>query len=165
MIVVLVDDLARIEVDAVIRPADESLAPVSTAAARLDQAGGPRFETQRRVTTLLEAGAAVVTGGGDLRAPFVVHAVIRDSARPVGRDVVRRALVSAWQRAGDWGLVKIAAPLVGADAGLLSGEEAARLLVETARAAGDAGARIELHIVVQEQVEKSMVEAIVGRKA
>ena len=65
---------------------------------------GERFAAQRRTTTPLEAGAAVVTGGGDLAAPFVLHVVLRDERSPVGRDVVRRALVSAWQRAGDWAL-------------------------------------------------------------
>ena len=77
-------------------------------------------------TTQLEAGAAVVTGSGDLAAPFVLHVVIRDRAfARSGRDVVRRALVSAWQRAGDWALAVVAAPLVGADAGQLTIEEAA----------------------------------------
>jgi O-acetyl-ADP-ribose deacetylase (regulator of RNase III) len=165
MIEVLVDDLARVQVDAVLRPADAALEPVTPVAARLDQAGGPRFESERRITTPLEAGAAVVTGGGDLAAPFVVHVVIRDPGRPVVREHVRRALVSAWQRAGDWGLMRIAAPLVGAGAGLLGEEEAARLLVDTVRAASGAGGPIQLRIGVEKQAEKSLVEAIVGRGA
>jgi hypothetical protein len=54
---------------------------------------------------------------------------------------------------------------VGAGAGLLSEEEAARLLVDTVRGASGAGGPIQLRIVVEKQAEKSLVEAIVGRGA
>ena len=99
MIQVIVDDLARTRADAVLRPADETLGPVTEAISRLDQQAGPRFAEQRRLNSPLKAGAAVVTGSGDLAAPFVLHVVIQDPDSGVGRDVVRRALVSAWQRA------------------------------------------------------------------
>ena len=66
MILVVTGDLARQAVDAVIRPADANLAPVGDAAVGLDVQGGERFAAQRRTSTPLEAGAAVVTGGGDL---------------------------------------------------------------------------------------------------
>jgi len=113
---VIVDDLAALAVDAVVRPADASLDPVTAAASRMDGLAGDRFAVQRRISMPLEAGAAVVTGSGELAADYVVHAIILDANAPVGRDVVRRALISAWQRASDWGLATLAAPLVGAGA-------------------------------------------------
>ena len=60
MIRVVVDDLAFIEADAVLRPADAILAPVTPAVSRLDRLAGERFAEQRRVSTGLETGAAVV---------------------------------------------------------------------------------------------------------
>ena len=78
MIHVVVDDLATIKADAVVRAADQSLGPSSPAMARLDERAGPRFADQRRVSSSLKAGSAVVTGGGDLPAPFVLHVVIQD---------------------------------------------------------------------------------------
>jgi O-acetyl-ADP-ribose deacetylase (regulator of RNase III) len=164
VIQVIVDDLALTQADAVVRPADESLDPVTPAISRLDELAGPRFAEQRRLTSPLKAGAAVVTGSGDLTAPFVLHVVIRDSDSGVGRDVVRRALVSAWQRATDWELGTIAAPLVGAGAGELSLEEAATLLAETFPA-GPGGCPSELHIVVERDTDRELVEAIVRRIA
>ena len=160
MIRVVVGDLAREPVDAVLRPADATLAAVGAAAARLDELGGPRFTAQRRTTTPLEAGAAVVTGAGDLAAAYAVHVVVADERGAAGRDQIRRALVSAWQRAEDWGLARVAAPLVGAGSGQLTVEEAASLLAETFPR--DAGAGRELRIVV-EAGERDAVEAIVGR--
>jgi O-acetyl-ADP-ribose deacetylase len=161
---VVVDDLATTTADAVLRPADESLGPLTPAISRLDEHAGPRFAEQRRLTTPLKAGAAVVTGGGNLKAPYVLHVVIRDSDSQVAREVVRRALLSAWQRASDWALSTIAAPLVGAGAGQLSVEEAATLLAETFPAA-QTGCPTELHIVVERDSDRELVEAIVRRKA
>jgi O-acetyl-ADP-ribose deacetylase (regulator of RNase III) len=161
---VIIDDLATTTADAVLRPADESLGPLTPAMSRLDDHAGPRFAEQRRLTTPLKAGAAVVTGGGDLKAPYVLHVVIRDPDTRVGRDVVRRALVSAWQRATDWELSTIAAPLVGAGPGQLSPEEAATLLAETFPVE-PTGAPTELHIVVERDADRELVEAIIRRIA
>jgi O-acetyl-ADP-ribose deacetylase (regulator of RNase III) len=163
VIQVVVDDLAFVTADAVVRPADEALNPVSPETTRLDRQAGERFAALRRVTTPLDAGAAVVTGGGDLAAPFVLHVVIRDSTRRTDRDVVRRALVSAWQRAADWGLASIATPLVGAGAGQLSLEDAATLLAETFQAQ-PGGHPSELRIVVEREEDRALVEAIVERR-
>jgi hypothetical protein len=68
--------------------------------------------------------------------------------------------VSAWQRAEDWQLWRLATPLVGADGGSLSCTEAATLLMETFRDQADR--RLELVIVVGES-DREAVEAIVGR--
>lgn len=160
MIRVVVGELAREPADAVLRPADASLAAVGTAAARLDEVGGPRFAAQRRTATPLEAGAAVVTGAGDLAAPYALHVVVADERGAAGAERIRRALVSAWQRAADWGLTSVAAPLVGVEGGPLSVEQAAGLLAETFPR--DGGAARELRIVVEAR-ERDVVEAIVGR--
>lgn len=163
MIEVVAGDLAREAVDAVIRPADWNLAPVGLAAGRLDELGGARFAAQRRTTTPLEAGAAVVTGAGDLTASYVLHVVIADERGPAARDRVRRALVSAWQRAEDWGLARIATCLVGVAHGQLSVEESAALLLETFPRRADGGREMELRIVVEAAAERDAVEAIVRR--
>jgi O-acetyl-ADP-ribose deacetylase (regulator of RNase III) len=157
----IVGDLGREAVDAVLRPADAGLAPVGTAAARLDELGGERFAAQRRTATPLEAGAAVVTGGGELSAGYVLHVVIADERGPAGWEQVRRALVSAWQRAGDWGLRRMAAPPVGVAGGQLSLEQSVELLVRTF--SGTSDGEMELRIVVDAAAERDVVEAIVRR--
>jgi O-acetyl-ADP-ribose deacetylase (regulator of RNase III) len=149
-------------VDAVLRPADASLAPVGPVAARLDELGGERFAAQRRTATPLEAGAAVVTGAGDLAAGYVLHVVVADERGPAGREQVRRALVSAWQRAGDWGLARVAAPLVLVAEGRLGTEESVGLLLETFPGSRDGG-RMELLIVTDSAAERDAVEALVRR--
>jgi O-acetyl-ADP-ribose deacetylase (regulator of RNase III) len=164
VIQVIVDDLARARVDAVLRPADETLGPATEAMSRLDEQAGPRFAEQRRLSSPLKAGSAVVTGSGDLAAPFVLHAIIRDAESTGGRDIVRRALVSAWQRATDWELKVIATPLVGTGTGELSLEDAATLLAQTFPAE-TSGFPSTLQIVVERDADRELVEAIVRRIA
>ena len=164
MIRVVTDDLATLAVDAVLRAANESLDPVTPSAARLDQAAGRRFMEQHRLQAPLEVGAAVVTGGGDLAAPLVVHVVIQGEGTPAGRDTVRRALTSAWQRASDWKLARVATHLIGIGAGALSVEDATRLMMETFRHHPTTeGCPASLAIVVEGETDRDIVQAIVGR--
>lgn len=161
MIRAVVDDLAFIEADAVLRPADASLDPVTAAAVRLDRQAGPSFAAQRRVGSPLEAGAAVITGAGDLAATYVLHVIIQDPAVLTTRDTVRRALISAWQRAAEWGLGSLAASPLGAGAGLLDLEDAVELMAETFPR--NAECPRELTIVVERESERETAEAVVRR--
>lgn len=147
-----------------VRVTDETLQPVTPAMTRLDRQAGAMFAAERRVHTPLDAGAAVVTSGGDLAAPFVVHVIIQDSRRSADTDVVRRALISAWQRAAEWGLDRIAAPLVGAGVGRLGIEDAAGLLLDTFSFPSASRSPSELSIVVEREDERALVEAIVRRR-
>ena len=164
MIRVVVDDLAFLPVDAVLRPANDTLDPITPSVSRLDEHAGESFAHQRRVHAPLDVGAAVVTGAGELAAQFVLHVVIQSAERSVGRDTVRRALVSAWQRATDWRLASVASPLVGVGAGALSLEDAAVLLAETFRArSGTTVFPADLSIVVDREEDRAAVQAILTR--
>ena len=166
MIRIVVDDLAFAAVDAVLRPADEHLEPVSPESVQLDRAAGAAFAALRQVQDPLDIGAAVVTAGGELTAPFVLHLVIRTEERPTTPDAVRRALASAWQRAADWGLARVAAPLVGAGPGQLDPEAAARLLADTWRASSAAALPgASLTLVVQRDAERESLETLLAAEA
>jgi len=129
---------------------------------RLDAQGGAALAAQRRIQMPLEAGAAVVTGGGDLAAPFVIHVVVQSRQQPVSRTTVSRSLTSAWQRAEAWQLGKLATSVVGTGPGGLPLEEAARLLVDSWQ--GGPADR-ELQIVVEQEEDRRLIESIVGRVA
>jgi O-acetyl-ADP-ribose deacetylase (regulator of RNase III) len=160
---VVVDDLAFLEVDAVLRAADERLEPITAVGVRLDAQAGPRFREQRQAQFPFDVGAAVVTGAGSLPAEFVIHLVLQSAGRPVSRESVRQALVSAWQRAGDWGLKRLAAPLVGAGAAQLPVEEAAALLRDTWRERKP-GAGETLDLVIEREEDRGLVESVVLRE-
>ncbi|MGB7212515.1 MAG: macro domain-containing protein [Gemmatimonadales bacterium] len=164
MILVRVDDLAFAEVDAIIRPADATLDPVTTAAARLDRQAGARFVEQRKIQQALVPGAAVVTGAGELPAKFMVHAVIQSAEQSATSDTVRRALMSAWQRIAQWQLATIAMPLVGAGAGQLPADEAARLLRDTLEESRRISEfPVSVVVMVERDSDRAEVELIIGR--
>lgn len=166
MIRIVVDDLAFAAVDAVLRPADEHLEPVSPESVQLDRVAGAGFAALRRMQDPLDIGAAVVTGGGDLPAQFVLHLVIRTEERPTTADAVRRALGSAWQRAADWGLARLASPLVGAGPGQLDPEDAARMLADTWRTSAAASLPgASLTLIVQRDAEREALEPLLAGEA
>jgi O-acetyl-ADP-ribose deacetylase (regulator of RNase III) len=130
VISVVVDDLAFVSADAVVRPTTALLEPVAPGLRRLERLSGIDFLRQLSLPTGLGVGAAVVTNAGDLAAEFVVHAVVRSEDEPVTPSGLRRAITSVLQRAADWELARIATPVLGTGPGALPLEDAARILVD-----------------------------------
>lgn len=162
MIRTVVDDLAFLEAQAVLRPADASLEPVTAAAVRLDRQAGEAFAAERRVSIPLEAGAAVITGAGELAADYVLHVIIQDPATRTTRETIRRALISAWQRCAEWGLVTVGSAPIGAGAGLLDLEDAVELMAETFPREAEAPGT--LTIVLEREDDRALVDAVLRRR-
>jgi O-acetyl-ADP-ribose deacetylase (regulator of RNase III) len=156
---VVVDDLAFVVADAVVRPATTLLEPTTPSLRRLEQVGGSRFWEGLRVERELAVGSAVVTGAGDLSAELVIHAIIRSATEPVSKDVVRRALTAVLQRAADWQLAHLAIPPLGTGAGNLPVEDAAAAMAGplSAVGAGSAFPR-DVTIVVETEQERGVFE-------
>ena len=131
MIHVVTGDLASVAADAVARPATTRLEPLTPALRRLDDAAGPKFMEQRRVRRELPAGAAVVTGGGDLPAEYVVHLVLGSAPDTVTTDSVSRALDAALWQCTQWQIGTLACPVPAA--GNLAPEAATRVLLDAIR--------------------------------
>ena len=127
---VRVDDLAFYEGDAVIWPVTADLAATTPLLRRLEQAAGSELAGQLRLTEPLAVGSAVVTGAGRLGAGMLVHAVISSDMEPVSTSTVRRALLSALQRAEGWALERVAVAPMGLGAGNLDVEESSRVMVD-----------------------------------
>ena len=162
MIRVVVDDLAFVEADALVRPATATLEPVSPSLRRLEQLGGPAFVSQIRTPIPLAVGAAVVTAAGELTPEFVIHAVVMSDDQPATPSGIRRTITSVLQRAADWELARITTPLLGVGPGNLSPEDAARILVDTL-ASDMQHTRYprEVCIVVESEEDRVMVEAYI----
>jgi len=157
---VVVDDLAFVAADAVVRPATALLEPTAPALRRLEQVGGAAFWAQARTDRELAVGSAVVTGGGDLAVELVIHAIIRSATEGVTREGVRRALTAVLQRAADWQLAHLAMPVLGTGAGALSLEDAADLMGAVLTAVpGLGGFPSTITIVTETDEERQVVEA------
>lgn len=166
MIRVVVDDLAFLSSDAIVRPATARLDPTTPVVRRLEQVGGPEFVARLQVHKDLAVGAAVVTGGGgDLPAEFVIHAVIQSETEPVSRGSVARAWLSALQRAREWEFARLTAPPLGTGAGNLSIEDAAEIMVGVLWShLGNAAFPSEVSLVVENPEDREVFEAALRRE-
>lgn len=77
----------------------------------------------------LPVGAAVITPGGDLHAPFIIHVVLRSAEGRVTPGGLRSALQNGLRRADEWGLESLALPPLGTGAGNLDAEESAGIMI------------------------------------
>jgi O-acetyl-ADP-ribose deacetylase (regulator of RNase III) len=161
---VVVDDLASVTADAVVRPTNGNLEAITPALRRLELAAGPRFRDLCRVQRELGVGAAVVTPAGDLPAELVVHAVIQTSFEPISQPGVRRAVAAALWQAEQWHIATLALPPVGTGAGQLSVEDAAEVVLSAlAEHARGAEYPANVIIVVETDAEREIFEARLPR--
>ena len=159
MIHVVVDDLAFVQADAVVRPATDNLEPSAPTLTQLEQACGSRFGEQLTMREPLAIGAATVTGGGELATQFVIHTIIRSGSEPVTQKGVRRALVSALERADAWRFRSVALPLLGTGPGDLSPGDAAAIVCDVLKThTRDHNFPSDIRIVVQSHDDKDVLE-------
>jgi O-acetyl-ADP-ribose deacetylase (regulator of RNase III) len=162
---VVVDDLAFVEADALVRPATATLQSVSPSLRRLERLGGPEFRRQLEAPMRLAVGAAVVTAAGALSPEFVIHAVIMSDEQPVTPSGIRRTVTSIVQRAVDWELARITTPLLGTGPGNLTPEDAARVLVDAfASDMKHTTYPSEVCIVVESPEDRELVEAFIRER-
>ncbi len=117
--------LESVPAEGVVRPVRSDGGPL-TAVSRLLEIGAGQ-DVLRRVEAAgeLPVGGAVLTPGGELATPFIIHAALQSPTEPVSRVGVRRALVNVLRRAAEWELDSIALPPLGIGAGNLDAEDAA----------------------------------------
>ncbi len=121
--------LEEAEAAAILRPVTAEWDAVTPSMRRLELAAGPTPTEQCRRLGELPVGSAVITAAGELRAQFMVHAIVRSIDEPVTEAGVRRALQNGLRRLSEWAIESVAMPPLGTGAGNLDAEEAARAML------------------------------------
>jgi O-acetyl-ADP-ribose deacetylase (regulator of RNase III) len=141
----VVGDLTRQGVDAVVNAANESLAPGGGVCGAIHRAGGPRIAEECARLGGCRTGDAKATGGGDLPARWVIHAV-----GPVwrgGTEGEAELLASAHRRAielaAELGATSVAFPAISCGIYGYPPEHAAPVAVGAVRAALEASPTVE----------------------
>jgi O-acetyl-ADP-ribose deacetylase (regulator of RNase III) len=131
-------DIAELEVDAIIVPANESLFMTTPIARAVKRRAGDAVELEAVHQGPIEAGSAIVTGGGLLAATYVIHAVGVGHDLKADGDRLERALDAAFSAAERLGLTRLAAAPIGVERGVFTVEDAAaHLAAVVARRAAD----------------------------
>ena len=163
---VRIEDLAFATADAIAWPVTDELRATTPLLRRLEAAGGARLRQQLTSHDALPVGSAVVTGAGDLAVELLVSAVISSATEPVTEGGVRRALLSALQRAGDWQIEHLACAPFGLGAGNLDLEESADLMAAVlASHAAQARHPSRVTIVVESPLEQEVFQSALARAA
>jgi O-acetyl-ADP-ribose deacetylase (regulator of RNase III) len=123
-------EISDLEVDAIVVPANESLFMTTGAAASVKRHGGEEIEREAARQGPIGAGNAVITGGGQLPAPYVIHAVAvgHDLKADVGR--LRAALRAALELAEGQGLRRLAVAPLGIERGVFHSDQVAPIMLE-----------------------------------
>lgn len=141
-------DIADLEVDALVVPATESLFMTSPVAAAVKRKGGDAVERAAIEQGPIPAGAAVVTPGAQLAAPWVIHAVAVGHDLQADADRLRAAIGAALALAGSLSLRRIAMAPLGIERGVFTVEEAAELILAELRAFDRGPAGLPEEVVV-----------------
>jgi O-acetyl-ADP-ribose deacetylase len=141
-------EIAQLEVDALIIPANESLFMTGPVARAVRLRAGETVERAAVDQGPVEPGSAVVTSGGELPAPYVIHAVAVGHDLHADRERLSRAWNAALDLAAHLGLARIAAAPLGTERGVFPAEESAAALVELLEARRRDGRWVPASLVV-----------------
>jgi O-acetyl-ADP-ribose deacetylase (regulator of RNase III) len=141
-------EIAQLEVDAILIPANESLFMTTPVGRAVKQRSGESVEADAVSQGPVAAGSAVVTGGGRLAAPYVIHVV------GVGHDLVAseerldRAIKAALDQSARLGLRRLATAPIGMERGVFDAERAAAALARALVDRAEHGSALPAGLVV-----------------
>jgi O-acetyl-ADP-ribose deacetylase (regulator of RNase III) len=127
-------DITLLAVDAIVNAANSALQLGAGVAGAVRERGGPSIQDECDAIGHCAVGDAVVTGGGRLRAAWVIHAVGPVGSDPEADRRLASACRAALTRAAERGLSSIAIPAISTGVFGFPLERAARILVGEARA-------------------------------
>lgn len=123
-------DISELEVDALVIPSNESLFMTAPVAATVKRRAGEQVERAAVEQGPVEAGRVVVTDGGGLAAPYLVHAVAVGHELVADPAILRAAVDAALSAVEHLGLRRIAIAPLGTERGVFAAADAARIVLE-----------------------------------
>lgn len=129
MIRVRVGTLHEIEAEAFLRPVSSELAAVTGVGRDLDLRVGDQIHERLQALGTIPVGSAIVTPGGELSVPFVIHVAVQSSEEAVSGAGIARALLNGLRRASEWDIESVALPPLGTGAGNLDPEASAAVML------------------------------------
>ncbi|MFQ5752180.1 MAG: macro domain-containing protein [bacterium] len=126
----LVGDVTKLEVDAIVNPANSEGEMGGGVAGAIKKAGGKKIEVEAMAQAPIPIGSAVLTSAGTLKCDYVIHAPTMEA--PVQRTTVEKihlAIQAALQLAKKYEFEKLAIPGMGTGTGRVTIEDAAEVMI------------------------------------
>ena len=126
-------DITREVTDAVVNAANSRLIPGGGVDGAIHRAGGPTIAAEARQIGGCPTGRAVITGAGNLRAKYVIHAVgpVYKNGKKGEADLLRGAYLESLRLAAEKGLESISFPAISAGVYGYPANEAAHIALDT----------------------------------
>ncbi|MEE9240872.1 MAG: macro domain-containing protein [bacterium] len=155
-------DITESETDAIVNAANNHLWMGAGVASAIKRKGGSVIEEEALAKGPIGVGEAVSTGGGALKARYVIHAAGMGQDLQTSGDIVASCTRASLRCADDLGLSSIAFPAIGTGVGGLPIDEAARRMLRAAAEhlkAGDCSLeRIEFVLFGKADLQAFIVE-------
>jgi O-acetyl-ADP-ribose deacetylase (regulator of RNase III) len=134
-------DVTEMETDAVVNAANAALQLGAGVAGAIRRKGGPTIQEECDRIGGAHVGGAVVTGAGDLKADYVIHAVGPRMGEGDEDEKLASAVVNSLKRADEHGIRSLAFPAVSTGVFGFPVDRAAKIMLETTRdyLSGDSG--------------------------
>jgi O-acetyl-ADP-ribose deacetylase (regulator of RNase III) len=160
-------EIAELEVDALVVPANESLFMTARAAASVKRHGGDGIERAAVAQGPVQPGNAVATDAGTLAAAYVIHAVGVGHDRIADRARLAAAVRAALDLAEPLQLRRMAFSLIGTEHGAFVAADAADALLEELTRSGEMRALPESIVVAtaNDAETRAAGEALARRRA
>lgn len=122
-------DIAEMDADAVVNPANVGLMLLGGVSVCIARAGGPSIQAECNKIGRIRVGEAVVTGAGTMKAKYVIHASGPGRGR-ITAQTVRMCTKNSLLRADEKRVKTIAFPAIGTGVACFPLDECARVMFD-----------------------------------
>ncbi len=123
-------DITEMETDAIVNAANNDLQLGGGVAGAIRRKGGPDIQAQCNRIGRIPLGEAAITGGGNLKARYVIHAASMRLGEAASAEGIRMSTRNSLRRAKEKGLKSIALPAIGTGIAGFSVRRCAEIMLE-----------------------------------
>ncbi len=125
-------DLTEMEVDAIVNAANRELILGGGVAGAIAKKGGPSIQKECDEIGPIQMGEAAITGAGNLKAKYVIHAASMALGGPLTtKESLLNSVTNSLKRAEEKKLKTIAFPAIGTGVAGFPKEDCARIMIDT----------------------------------
>lgn len=158
-VLIITGDLVEQQVDAIVNAANNELILGGGVAGAIRRRGGPTIQEDCNRHGPVKVGEAAITGAGELRAKYVIHAASMALGGGTDAESLRSSIDHALRLAHEHGVRTIAIPAVGTGIAGFPMKECARIMAGCIKRATAAGwSPDEVRIVLFDDTARSAFE-------
>ena len=160
-IVIQQGDLTEMEADAIVNAANNDLILGGGVAGAIRRKGGDAIQRECHEIGSIPVGYAAITGGGNLKAKYVIHAASMQLGGATTAEALQRSTAHALRIAAERGLKSIAFPAVGTGiAGFPMGECAEIMLHEASEHLKNGSSLQTIYFVLFDESAREVFERV-----